>query len=79
MWYNQSYHPPISRRHNSGAAAFGARPSVVQSMVVDGEIGDSIFGTIYPTISGFKHGAEIDIILPEELAITAEGLLHSLV
>ena len=69
--------PPISpstnmeaafgRLHNSGAGAFGARPTVVESIMVDGEIGGSIYGTIYPTISGSKNGAEIDIILPEGL------------
>ena len=62
--------PPISpstnmeaafgRLHNSGAGAFGARPTVVESIMVDGEIGGSIYGTIYPTISGPQNGAEIN-------------------
>ena len=81
--------PPISpctnmkaafgRFHNSGVGAFGARPTVVESMMVDGEIGGSIVGyiIIYPTIAGSQNGAEIDIILPEGLFITAEELLHN--
>ena len=48
------------RVDNSGAGAFGARPTVVESIVVDGEIGGSIYGAVYPTISGPKNGAEID-------------------
>ena len=77
--------PPISpstnmvaafgRLHNSGAGAFGARPTAVEFIMVDGEIGGSMYGTIYPTMSGSKNGAEISIILPEGLLITAEGLL----
>ena len=55
----------FGRLHNSGAGAFGARPTVV--IVVDGEIAGSIYGAIYPTISGSKNGAEIDIILPKGL------------
>ena len=61
--------PPISpstnmeaafgRLHHSGADAFGARPTVVESIMVDGEVGGSIYGTIYPTISVSKNGAEI--------------------
>ena len=66
----------FGRLHNSGAGAFGARPTVVESITVDGEIGGSIYGTIYPTISGSKNGAEIDLISPEGLSIRAEGLLH---
>jgi hypothetical protein len=42
-----------------------------------GEIGGSIYGTINPTISGSNDCAEINIILPEGLSITAEGLLHT--
>ena len=42
----------FDRLRNSGAGAFGARPTVVESIIVDGEIGGSIYGTIYPTISG---------------------------
>ena len=38
-------------------AAFGARPTVVESIMVDGEIDGSIYGTIYPTIYGSKNGA----------------------
>ena len=61
--------PPISpctnveaafgRLLHSGAGAFGARSTVVESIIVDGEIGGSISGTIYPTISVSKSGAEI--------------------
>ena len=61
--------PPISpstnmeaafgRLHNSGAGAFGARPTVVESIMVDGEIGGSIYGTIYPTISGSQNGPKL--------------------
>ena len=32
----------FGRLHNSGAGAFGARPTVVESIVVHGEIGGSI-------------------------------------
>ena len=47
----------FGRLHNSGAGAFGARPTVVDSIKVDGEIDGSIYGTIYPTIYGSKNGA----------------------
>ena len=77
--------PPISpstnmeaafgRLHHSGESAFGARPTVVESIMVDGEIGGSMYGTIYPTISGSKNGAEINIIPPELLLNSAEALL----
>ena len=77
--------PPISpstnmeaasgRLHNSGVGAFGARPTGVESIMVDGQIDGSIFSTVDPTISGFKDGAEIDTILPEESSIITEGLL----
>ena len=48
----------FGRLHNSGAGAFGARPTVVESIMVDGEIDGSIYGTIYPTVYGSKNGAE---------------------
>ena len=48
--------PPISpttnmeaafgRLHYNGAGASGARPTVVESMMVDGEIGGSIYGMV---------------------------------
>ena len=50
----------FGRLHNSGAGAFGFRPTAVESITVDGEIGGSIYGTIYPTISGPRNGAEIN-------------------
>ena len=50
----------FGRLHNSGAAAFGARTTVVESIFVDGETGGSIYGTIYPIISGSQNGAEIN-------------------
>ena len=62
--------------HNSGAGATGARPTVVESIMVDGKIGGSVYDTIYPTRSGSQNGAETDLILPEGLSIRAEGLLH---
>ena len=34
------------------------------SILVNGEIGGSVYGTIYPTMSGSKNGAEIDMFLP---------------
>ena len=37
--------------------AFGARPTVVESIMLDGEIDGSIYGTIYPTVYGSKNGA----------------------
>ena len=43
--------------HNSGAGAEGARPTVVESIVVDGEIDGSIYGTIYSSIDGSENGA----------------------
>ena len=60
-----------------GRAPFGAPPTAVESIMVDGEIGGSIYGTIYPTISGSTNCVEIDIILPEGLSTAAEGLLHN--
>ena len=47
----------FGRLHNSGAGALGARPTVVESIVVDGEIDGSIYGTIYPSIYGSENGA----------------------
>ena len=47
----------FGRLHNSGAGAFGARPTVVESIMVDGEIDGSIYGTIYPAIYGSQNGA----------------------
>ena len=69
--YTELYvEPPVSpstnmeeafgRLHNSRAGAFGARSTVLESIMVDDEIGGSIYGTIYPTISGSRHGAEIN-------------------
>ena len=46
----------------SGAGAFGARPTVVESAMVDGEIGSSIYGTIHPTISCSKNRPKLTII-----------------
>ena len=53
--------PPISpstnmeaafgRLHNSGMGAFGARPTVLESIIVNDEIDGSTYGKIYPTIS----------------------------
>jgi len=42
----------FGRLHNSGAGAFGARPTVVDSIVVDAEVYGAIYGTIYPTRYG---------------------------
>ena len=67
----------FGRLHNSRAGAFGTRPTVVESIMVDGEIRGSIYSTIYPTISGSKNGAEIEMILPEGSLMPAEGLLHN--
>ena len=47
----------FGRLHNSGAGAFGACPTVVESIMVDGELDGAIYGTIYPTIHGSKNGA----------------------
>ena len=46
----------FGRLHNSGAGAFGARPTVVESIVPDAEIYGAIYGTIYPTIHGTING-----------------------
>ena len=61
---------PFGRLHNSWGGAFGARPTVIESILVDGEIGGSIYGTICPTISVSKNGAEVDSILLEGLLIS---------
>ena len=37
----------FGRLHNSGAGAFGASPTVVESIMVDGEVDGCIYGTIY--------------------------------
>ena len=47
----------FGRLHNSGAGAFGARPTVVESIVVDGEIDGSMYGATYPSIYGSENGA----------------------
>ena len=47
----------FGRLHNSGAGAFGARPTVVESIMVDGEIDASMYGAIYPSIYGSESGA----------------------
>ena len=56
---NHSYimEAAFGRLHNSGAGTFGARPTVVESIMVDGEIDGSMYGTIYPMIYGSKNGA----------------------
>ena len=36
----------FGRLHNSGAGAFGARPTVVESIMVDGEIDGSIYSAL---------------------------------
>ena len=48
----------FGRLHNSGGLP-SAAPIGVDSIMVDGEIGGAIYGTIHPTISGSKNGAEI--------------------
>ena len=47
----------FGRLHNSGTGAFGVRPTVVESITVDGEIDGSIHGTKYPTAYGSQNGA----------------------
>ena len=47
----------FGRLHNSGAGAEGARPTVVESIVVDGEIDGSMYGATYPSIYGSENGA----------------------
>ena len=48
----------FGRLRNSGAGAFGARPTVEESIMKDGEIEGSIYGTIYyPSIYGSENGA----------------------
>ena len=55
----------------------GARPIVVESTVVDGEIDGSIYGTIYPSIYGSENGARKNN--PSRRIInSAEGLLQNL-
>ena len=67
----------FGRLHNSGAGAEGARPTVVESIVVDGEIDGSIHGTIYPSIYGSESGARNNN--PSGRIIkSAEGLLQNL-
>ena len=55
--YQEFMEAAFGRLHNSGAGAFGARPTVVESIMVDGEIDGPIYGTIYPTVYGSKKGA----------------------
>ena len=64
----------FGRLHNSGTDAFGARPTVVESIMVDCEIGGSTCGTIYSTVSGSERGAEINVILTEGSLISVNGL-----
>ena len=66
----------MGRAPNATGALWWRRPKAA-SILVDGEIGGSIYGTIYPTISGSQNGVGIDIILLEGLLTTAEGLLHN--
>ena len=67
----------FGRLHNSGAGAFGARPTVVESIVVDGEIDGSMYGTIYPSIYGSGNSARNNN--PSGRIIkSAEGLLQNL-
>ena len=73
--------PPISpsanmkaafgRFRNSGAGAFGARPTIVESIVVEVEIGGSIHGTIYTTCLAQKTVPKL-LILAEGLVISAK-------
>ena len=41
--------------HQKGAGAFGARPFLVESVVVDGEKYGVIYGAIYPTSYGTNY------------------------
>ena len=51
--------PPTSSFTNMEAAFDRLHsPTVVESIMVDGDIGGSIYGTIYPTTSGSKLSAE---------------------
>ena len=54
IWNHQSCHPPVWIPQRSKALAAKAA-----FILLDGEIGGSMYGTIYPTISGHQNG-EID-------------------
>ena len=45
----------FGRLHNSEAGAFGARPTFVESIMMDGETGGSKYGRIYCTIYGTTY------------------------
>ena len=49
------------RLDNNGAGAFGARPTVEESIMVDGEVDGATYGAIYPTICGSQNGVETDV------------------
>ena len=49
----------VGRTPKAAAPLLWRQPKAA-SIMVDGEFGGSINGTIYPTISGSKKGAEID-------------------
>ena len=62
----------VGRAPKAPSPLLWRRPKAA-SIMVDGEINGSIYGTIYPS----KMVPET-IILPEELLILAEGLLQNL-
>ena len=67
----------FGRLHNSGAGAFGARPTVVESIVVDGEIDVFIYDTMYLSMYGSENGARNNN--PSRRIIkSAEALLRNL-
>ena len=47
----------FGRLHNTGAGAYGARPTVVKSIVEDGEIDGSMYDVTYPSTYGAENGA----------------------
>ena len=59
----------FGRLHNKRAGAFGARPTVVESVMVHGEIGGSIYGPIYPIISvGWQlTGPKFELLLKKQI------------
>ena len=64
--------PPISP---VGRAPSAPAP-LVESIMLDGEVGGSIYGTKYPTTSGSKSGAKIDNLsgrIIEPLRVSSHG------
>ena len=63
----------FGRLHNSGAGAFGARPTVVESIMVDGEIDGAIYGTTYECF--LEHASAFKSIHSELVVGSCSGVV----